>query len=447
MPTQEPLNIAIVGGSLAGLSTAIVLSRQNHKITILERTHTSHLHNQGAGIVAGPCVQDIFAQYDDTKTPITVASQIRQYLNHKGEVIDSKHQIQKMTSWDLLYNVLRRGTDGGGMDEYFKDSAGQAKAKRLKGKGTGNMTYLYGCKVTDLKPAPPSTFLPSAKPNTQTSVIYTDQDGKESRLTADIVIGADGPSSTIRNILIPNVERNYAGYVAWRGTVPETEVSPSTLSCFAEKFTFFHTSGVQILAYLIPGTNGTVVPGQRLINYVWYCNYAARSKEYEDLMTDSDGKNHAYTLPAGKMQAKIWQQQKEFAKRVLPKQFSEIIVKTETPFIQAVTDVICPGGIVESKGERFGGTVVLVGDAVAGFRPHTAGSTGQACWHALTLGKAKELVGDEGEMTLADWEDQVMAFARRRQKEGVEMGDRSQFGEHPLADNEYDIFATSIREK
>lgn len=211
MTTQEPLHIAIVGGSLAGLSTAIVLSRQNHKITILERTPTSHLHNQGAGIVAGPSVQDIFAQYDDTQTPITVTSQIRQYLNRKGEVIDSKNSVQKMTSWDLLYNVLRRGTDGGGMDEYFQSSKNPEGARELRGKGTGNVTYLYGCKVTDLKPAPPYTFSPSSAPNSQTSVIYTDGDGKETRLTADIVIGADGPSSTIRNILIPNVERNYAG--------------------------------------------------------------------------------------------------------------------------------------------------------------------------------------------------------------------------------------------
>lgn len=156
-----------------------------------------------------------------------------------------------MTSWDLSYNVLRRGTEGGGEEEYFKDSKNQNKVMELKGKGRGSVRYLYGCKVTDLKPAPPSTFSSSAKVNTQSSVIYTDLDGKENRLNADVVIGADGPSSTIRNILMPGVERTYSGYVAWRGTVPENEVSSDTLSCFENKFTFFHTAGVQILTYLL----------------------------------------------------------------------------------------------------------------------------------------------------------------------------------------------------
>lgn len=163
-------------------------------------------------------------------------------------------------------------------------------------------------------------------------------------------------------------------------------------------------------------------------------------------MTDTDGKSHAFTLPAGKMQPEIWEDQKRYAEKILPHQFSEIVTKTKTPFIQAVTDVICPGGILEDKGGRFGGMVLLVGDAVAGFRPHTAGSTGQASWHAVLLGKVREFVGDEeGEMSLREWEESVMGFARERQRQGVEMGDRSQFGKHPLADDDYDIFAASVR--
>lgn len=82
-------------------------------------------------------------------------------------------------------------------------------------------------------------------------VKYQDQDGKDGSLIADLVIGADGPSSTTRKILQPEVERTYAGYVAWRGTVLESEVSEEAKECFVRKFTFFHKQGLQTLAYVL----------------------------------------------------------------------------------------------------------------------------------------------------------------------------------------------------
>ena len=56
----------------------------------------------------------------------------------------------------------------------------------------------------------------------------------------DLVVAADGPSSSIRKILEPSVERTYAGYVVIRGTVPEPEGSPEALEVFRERFCFFH---------------------------------------------------------------------------------------------------------------------------------------------------------------------------------------------------------------
>lgn len=137
-------------------------------------------------------------------------------------------------------------------------------------------------------------------------------------------------------------------------------------------------------------------------------------------MTDIHGKRHHITLPVGTMQPQVWEKQKAYAREVLPPQFAEAVGKTQQPFIQAITDVISP------ENSFLDGKVLLVGDALAGFRPHTAASTGQAAYDALTMGK---WLG--GEISREEYNDRVLKFAARVQQHGVNLGERSQFGRHP----------------
>lgn len=176
--------------------------------------------------------------------------------------------------------------------------------------------------------------------------------------------------------------------------------------------------------YLIPGAKGTLKPGERLFNYVWYCNYPADSPEFQDLMTDSSGEHHRFTLPAGKMKRSIWEAQQAYAKSILPPQFSELVEKTKEPFIQAVTDVLSPKHIF------MDGKVILVGDALAGFRPHTAASTSQAAMHALML---DQVMG--GNMEVEEWEEKTRDWAGHISAQGIQLGNNSQYGDHPLADD------------
>lgn len=157
----------------------------------------------------------------------------------------------------------------------------------------------------------------------------------------------------------------------------------------------------EILRYLIPGANGTLAPGQRLINYVWYQNYRASSTSFKDLMTDSTGTHHHYTLPVSRISPRIWITQQAHAQKSLPPQFSELVEKTKDPFAQVITDVVKP------KSVFMNGKVILVGDAPAGFRPHTAASTSQAALHALLLEQVMT-----GEMELTEWEWRTMEWAR-----------------------------------
>jgi 2-polyprenyl-6-methoxyphenol hydroxylase-like FAD-dependent oxidoreductase len=252
-----------------------------------------------------------------------------------------------------------------------------------------------------------------------------------------MVIGADGPSSTVRKILQPDVERTYAGYCALRGTIPENGVSVATKEAFSERFTFFHCPGVQILAYLIPGENGTVEPGQRLINFVYYTNFPEGSPELEELMTDKDGKRRFITMPPGMIDPKAWEKQRQIAKERLAPQFAEIVCGTTKPFVQAVTNVLSP------KNEYMNGKLVLIGDSLAGFRPHTVASTSQAAFDAMIFADYIE-----GKVSKEDWKKETMGFARYIQKRGVDMGNRSQHQNLPLEEHIHDRnVASTPREK
>jgi hypothetical protein len=57
-------------------------------------------------------------------------------------------------------------------------------------------------------------------------------------LTADILVGADGSRSFVRQKLMPDVNPNYAGYVAWRGVVLESSASEFLAKTFVDHFTF-----------------------------------------------------------------------------------------------------------------------------------------------------------------------------------------------------------------
>lgn len=136
---------------------------------------------------------------------------------------------QRMVSWDLLYLCLRACFDGLN-SEYCE------LPEREEGDGKG--TYFYA-KVTGVKDL-----------GEQVEVKFEDVDADDlpGSEKADMVISADGPSSSVRKLLLPEVDRRYAGYVAWRGTVVEGEASELLKRTFVDHFTFFHGPGIQILS-------------------------------------------------------------------------------------------------------------------------------------------------------------------------------------------------------
>ncbi|KAK0649821.1 hypothetical protein B0T16DRAFT_445486 [Cercophora newfieldiana] len=382
--TTKKMHFVIVGGSLGGLATGIALKTLGHNTTILERNPTPLLHDQGAGIVAGGPALEFLRRYNRCKRQdIAVPSDRRQYLNKNGDIIHSVDASHNMSSWDLTYHLMRANYDG--LTSPYCDVPPDDPTH-------GTTTHQHNSTVTSVAQTPSGvqvTYYTTTDPN----LTFT--------INADVLIAADGPSSAIRSLFLPSLKRTYTGYCALRGTVPESNISSSTLSLLTNRFTFFHAPGIQILTYLIPGPHGTLTPGERLVNFVYYTNFPADSPEFREIMTDKDGKHHRLTLPPGMVSPSAWEKQKQIAKEKLPPQFAEVVCAATRPFVQAVTDVISP------TNEFLDGKVVLIGDALAGFRPHTVASTSQAAYDAMVYA---DYVA--GEITREEWKVKTMGYAR-----------------------------------
>jgi 2-polyprenyl-6-methoxyphenol hydroxylase-like FAD-dependent oxidoreductase len=177
-------------------------------------------------------------------------------------------------------------------------------------------------------------------------------------------------------------------------------------------------------SYGIPGLNGSLAPEELLANCVWYTN--ANESKLRRILTDSTGVCHTYSLGIGKMDSSIKEELKKAAATSLPPPLAEVFQKVESPFVQAITDNLT------TKSIFMDGKVILVGDAVSGLRPHTGAGTAQAAMNALLL---KKVFDKDGGMSMRDWEKSIVEWATFVQKIGVQMGNLSQFGDHPMADN------------
>ncbi|KAK5625706.1 hypothetical protein RRF57_001422 [Xylaria bambusicola] len=401
-----------MGGSLGGLAAGLALKALGHDTTILERNPKPLLQDQGAGIVAGDDTLDFFARYNRCDRPVAIISHGRQYLDREGNIVHREEMEQSTTSWDLAYYLMRANYDG--LKSAYCEVPGPVA-------GHGKAVHTHDRNVTDIKEEPSNHGTGGVRVFWQTSK------GEAGSLHADIVVGADGPSSTIRNIVQPNTERRYAGYCALRGTLLEASASEPTRAVLRERLTFFHRPGVQVLTYLIPGEDGAVAPGKRYINFVYYANFPPGSAELEEIMTDRDGRRRAITMPPGMISASAWEKQRGLARARLPPQFAEVVCGAAKPFVQAITDVLSP------EHEYWGGKVVLLGDALAGFRPHTVASTSQAAFDAMIF--ADYLAG---KVSREEWKRETLGFARWIHKRGVDMGEHSQFMDLPLEDHIHD---------
>ncbi|MEM5343073.1 FAD binding domain-containing protein [Paraburkholderia azotifigens] len=366
----------VIGGSLGGLFAATSLRAAGWQVDVFESS-PNQLDMRGGGIVLQADVLHA-VRYAGVAlpNPAGVRSRERIYLDRDDSIVERLDMPQTQTAWSLLYRAMKEALPAQSLH------AGE-------------------------------TFIDFEQDGDE--VIARFESGRTER--ADLLVGADGIRSSLRQRLLPDVTPAYAGYVAWRGLVPELELPVHAAGMLRERFAFQHGAGHSALAYLIPGERDETRAGERRWNWVWYRRYG--HDVLKELLVDRYGVARTRSLPPGMMKQTDIDQLRNDAQAGLGPTFRALVESTEHPFMQPIVDLRAP--------QMVFGRAVLIGDAAAVPRPHTAGSTAKAAANAHSLALALDLANGDAlsiDARLARWETQQLQRARQMTDLGISLGKR-----------------------
>ena len=337
--TQRAL---IIGGSVGGLFAANCLRAAGWDVTVFER-NPEELAGRGAGISTHPELHDVMRrlgiEFDDSMG-ISVNSVV--FIDHDGKVYDERATVRVMSSWGRIYRSLRDRVP--------------------------NENYRLGMSLTRVE-----------QDTDGITAIFADG----SRERGDLLIGADGGRSTVREQFLPDEQPAYAGYVAWRAMLDEREIRRDIHAQIFHRYTYCLPPGELFLAYPVPGRNNETEPGKRAYNIVWYRPTTA--ERLADFCTDATGKSHGTTIAPPLIRPEIIAWAKAQARDLVAPQVSWIFEHDPRPFFQPIFDMDTPQIVF--------GRVALLGDAAFPVRPHPGAGTTKAAVDAAYLADAVSTYG------------------------------------------------------
>lgn len=372
-PPSRPRAL-VIGGSLGGLFAGNLLRRIGWDVDIYERS-AHDLDSRGGGIVLQPDVVEVFRRtgVDLDSMALGVPSVHRTVFQPDGSIRSKQYAPQTQTSWSLIYSTLRAAFG----DAHYHQA--KALTRIEQDAAAGKVTAYFA-------------------------------DGTQE--TGDLLVGADGGNSVVRQQFWPQQMPTYAGYLAWRGLVPENDMPGLARDALHGDFGFANNTGSHILGYLVPGENSDVRPGHRLYNWVWY--RVADTDQLARIMTDREGRQRGYSMPEGMLAPQWIDHVHDDARALLPPGFRAVVEATPQPFAQAIRDL--------ASDQMVAGRVVILGDAAAIPRPHTAASTSKAASNALDLADVLSAMPDDIDAALKAWEPRQIALGKALLRQGTEAG-------------------------
>ncbi|MEV5691978.1 FAD-dependent monooxygenase [Micromonospora globbae] len=365
------LRVAVVGGSLTGPVAALLLLRAGFDVTVYEAAPASA--SLGGGLIGLEHTaldvldrlgigQHEFIAYD-SETILQVAVRDRRPARTVRRTYPGRN-----TTWTLLHQALTARVPAG--------------------------VLRTGMRVTGLTTHSGRPVLRFA--------------GGDSE-PADLVVFADGRSSTGRRLLDPDRKLRYAGYVAHRG------IATSTPRPDLRDF---------VRLQPCPGAQFTIAPVPDGCDWTFYLGCAA--DEYQRHFGASPTRR-LFALPRHISPAARTHVDGH-ADHLLPPDHAAIVRATTTRMAVPVLDIDPPTRMMWPVGD---GHAVLLGDALAPVRPHTARGANngieQAAGLAVALTQHRRYAADLP-AALDGWQRRHLPAAVAAVREGPVIGDRLGLG-------------------
>ena len=322
---------------MSGLLSGLLLRRAGWTVDIYERVQ-SELSGRGAGIVAQYELIERLRGLGLATQELGVHITTRKILDAQGRLTHEFDCPQVLTAWERVYRLLR--------DAF-------PPAHYHRGRGLAKF----------------------AQDSNAVRAYFSDGEIIES----DLLVGADGIRSTVRQQALVEVTPRYAGYAAWRALIAEKAFPPDVHRELFECMTFGLPRGEQFLGYPVAGPDNDLRAGHRRYNVVWY-RPADESTKLQWLLTDEGGVTHAISIPPPLIRREAIAEMRADAERLVAPQFRQIVRLIEEPILQPIYDL-------ESPRMAFG-RVAIVGDAAFVARPHVAAGVSKAADDAAALAEA-----------------------------------------------------------
>jgi 2-polyprenyl-6-methoxyphenol hydroxylase-like FAD-dependent oxidoreductase len=327
----------VIGGSMAGLFVAAFLRRIGWRVDIYERS-SIELIGRGVGIFATHLeLLEALDKCGAGTVDIGVIVYKRVTFDRKGNVIAEKPQLQIVTSWDRLRQVLLKAID---RQHYHFGHA----FERIEQDGGGAQVYFAN--------------------------------GRSER--ADLLVACDGFRSSVRAHLAPEARPVYSGCYIWRGAPNESDLSPETRRTMFPYYSFFLGDQLQALGYPISGLDDELRNGHRRYNFGWY--RVADAAELKRMCVDDQGREYEFGVPPPLVRKDLIAQMYGDAEASLPPQYLDCVRHIDQPFFTPVYDFCAPSLTF--------GRVALVGDAASTPRPHIGFGVSKAGAEAQALAEA-----------------------------------------------------------
>lgn len=362
--------VAVVGGSIAGCAAALAAYRGGaDEITVYERAG-GHLADRGVGLAVhnSRYAELDSAGYLDADMPWVQLERRRWYVRDGSAAGPLGHEI-------------------GAMPFPFRTYNWGPLWRELRGRVPDSVTFRPGVTVDDVSPG--------AEGAEGAEVVTAE--GTE---RVDLVIGADGYRSVVREAAFPTVRPAYAGYLAWRGAFPVDRLADPELWA-KEDCAYVVFPGGHVIVYRIPDGVG----GHR-VNWVLY---TAPPPDL-DLGLGLDLRLTGPTsLPPGGLTEALSSHLTYVCDELLPPYWGDL-VRATTPdelFLQPMYDFTAP--------RYTSGRVLLMGDAATVARPHTGAGAVKALQDATVLESAFA--------TATTWPDALDTYDTDRTVAGAAMVD------------------------